>query len=225
MDDTEAQDQDSGETTEKSYSQKDVDRIIGRQQKRTAELERQLAERPTNEAVEDLQSQIEALKAASEVAGKSEAEQARHKFERELEKERQKLATLEAAIKERDDAVAAAQTTLANERKQRAFATALTKAKVYPNGASDALAVLLGELKDVEFDDNGAVTASYGNDLIDETPEAIAQRFIADRPHFASVRGGGSGLRSPNGVTSRRSADDMTEDELAEEAGSWPSAS
>jgi hypothetical protein len=144
---------------------------------------------------------------------------------REIEKLHQKFNTQEQQMKTKDEAVATAETTLKQERLSRTFGAALLKAEVFPQGASDALAVLLSEIKDVEIADNGVVRASYGESVIDEAPETIAKKFLEDRPYFASAKVGGAGTQKPTGrPSSTKDIQEMSTDQLWEEAGPDPSA-
>lgn len=215
--------QPEGGTAEKSYTQKDVDRIMGRNQRKVEELERQLAERPTADQLTDLQSQFEALKQERELEGASEADKLKHSFEREREKLSQRIANLEADIKAKDDAVAAAEATLRDERVHLQFGSALAASDVLKGAQGDALKVLISELSEVTVGDNGVITADYGDDLIQEDAAAIAKRFLADRPHYMRGPSGGAGSTLPNGSAARRTVEDANENELAELAGAWPS--
>ncbi len=225
MDNEEGQTGEGGDGV-RTFTQEAVDKMFAKKTRQLKELEASLAAAPKQESIDSLQQKLEALAAEGELAGKSELEKLQHQHVRELEKMGIKNNQLQTDLKARDVAVEAAQGTLQRERMSRAFGQALAKAEVFPKGASDALAVLLTELKDAEVDDNGAVTASYGGDLIDETPETIATRFLADRPYFALARGGGSGQRAPSGGQTNYGKEviEMTIDELAEAAGPDPKA-
>lgn len=181
-----------------SFTQEDVNRINAKANRRIQELEQRLESAPKAETIAELNAKIEALTEDKDAAGKSEIEKLQMQHARELEKQSQKAKHWEEEIKTRDEAVAAATQRLRGERLQSAFTSALQAAKVYGPAADDARAVLLGQLKDVEVDDNGAIRASYGGELIDAEPVKIAEKFLVDRPHFATGTTGGAGTRQPN---------------------------
>lgn len=206
----------------RTYTQEELNRILSRDRKKFQE---QLETRPTTEQFEEIQSRLAKVVEEQELAGKSEIETLQLKHARELEKLALKAQHAETESKAKDDAVVAAQSTLRQERMSRAFSGALAKAEVFGPGAGDALAVLMAEVKDVEADGNGAIRASYGSDLIDETPEAIAKKFLEDRPHFATAKGNGAGTSRPNSQQAHHgNVLEMTEDELWAAAGPDPSA-
>lgn len=226
MDEDSNDDNTGGGEGGRTFTQDDVNRINAKANKRIGELQTQLDGSPRQSAVDDLQAQLDAMASEKELAGKSEVERLQHEHSRALEKMANKYGTIETELKARDEAMLLAQTTLRNERLARSFGAALTKAKVYPAGAADALAVLMNELKDSEVDASGSITASYGSDMIDEGPEAIAAKFLADRPYFATAGDGGAGTPKPNSAAAGRpgTLDEMTSDELFADAGPDPSA-
>lgn len=214
-----------GEEGGRSFSQEDVNRINAKANRTIEDLKSKIAALPTSDAIDELQAKLDAVTQEHELAGKSEVERLKHEQARQLEKMSNRIGSMEGELKERDAAVTSAQETLKNERMARAFGASLQKANVFPAGAGDALAVLMSQIADAEVADNGSVTASYGQELIDEGPDAIAMKFIEDRPYFASAKAaGGSGTPRPNGKPSGANViADMTTDELFEEAGEDPS--
>lgn len=204
----------------KSFSQEDVNRFLARERKK---FEEEMAQRPTAEQLSEVQAQLRKLTEEREMAGKTEVEKLQVQHTREMEKLNHKFQQLAEESKAKDEAVHAAQTTLRTERMSRAFGAALTKAEVYGSASSDALRVLMGEVKDVDIDDKGTVRASYGEDLIDEPPEAIAKKFLEDRPYFASAKLGGAGTSPPTNRSAPKGVQDMTQDQCWEAAGQDPS--
>ena len=227
MADEDGQGTGTGEGSEATFTQEDVNRINARANRRIDELQTQLSE--ANEGLKKmdaLRAQVEELSEAKDLAGKSEIEKLQHQHGREVEKLTHKLKQQEEEMKVREAAVEAANQTLRTERTQRAFGSALQKAKVFGTAADDALAVLMSTVRDVEIDDNGAVRATYGDTLIDESAEKIATQFLVDKPHFAAGPGGGAGTKAPNhmGGNSRVPLHEMSDDQLDEMAGPMPAA-
>jgi ElaB/YqjD/DUF883 family membrane-anchored ribosome-binding protein len=212
-------------TQDRTFTQDDINRIVTNRHKA---LVKELESRPTQEQYIQLQQKLDELLEAKELEGKSEQEKIRHQYNRDLEKLQAKLSQYDEQMKAKDSAVVQMQEQLKKEqdilqreRLSRAFSAALQKAEVVSIGANDALMVLLNEIRDSDISDRG-VRASYGKDLIDEAPEAIAKKFLQDHPHYASVRGGGAGTTLPNGQPLPRNLDDLTQDELFELAGPFP---
>jgi len=213
-----------GKPEVKTFTQDDLNRAERKWKKHAQELEARLAAAPTTETIEELEAKIANLSEERELIGKSELEKLHHQHARELEKIGLKVEKYESELKLRDQAVAEANQTLQQERVSRAFSAALQKAEVFGPAVGDALTVLMAQLSDVETDGNGSVHASYGDDLINETPETIAQRFLEDRNYFALASGGGAGTKPPTGGVLRpENIAEMTEDELYAAAGPSPS--
>jgi hypothetical protein len=206
------------ETPERSFSQDDVNRYVARERKR---LEEELKARPTAEQLQELQSRLAQMEEEKELAGKSEADRIEHKYQRELEKQRQSYEKLLNDMKEKDALAVAARQELDDYKVRTSFGEALNKAGVYGPAADDALDALLKRIENRDgFVESGR--ADYG-DLLDETPESIAKRFLEERPHFASAKVGGAGTKPPNNAVARnRTVADMTMEELAEAAGDFP---
>jgi hypothetical protein len=205
---------------QRAFSQDDVNRIVARERKK---LEDDLRSRPTKEELEELKLQLRKIHDEKELAGKSELEKLTHAHQRELEKLTHKLTQIEEESKVRETEAATAKTQLDSYRIRTAFSGALSKAGVYAEAADDALDVLLGRIKDVEFK-NDSILATYG-DTMDESPEGIAKLFLEDKKHFATAKIGGAGTKAPtNAVRAGQNVADLSMDQLAEMAGDWPSA-
>lgn len=218
----EEQSKETQEAPPKQFSQDDVNRLIARERRK---FEDELKARPSAEQLQELQAKLDSIQEEREMAGKSEREKAEHKHQQELAKLNQKIQQLSEEAKQKEQAVAEAQKTLQTERMNRAFGAALQEAGVYAGASSDALRVLIAELKDPEIDpDSGAVTAGYG-DLIADDPKVIAKKFLEDKPYFATAKSGGAGTKQPNTqARTTRSIAEMSADELAEAAGQAPAA-
>lgn len=206
---------------ETKFTQEDVNRFLARERKK---FEDELASRPTTEQVSDLEAKLTQLTHEQELRGKSEAEKLELRIQRENEKTSKQLQELQDQIQAKEQAVAEAQQTLRQERLSRAFAAALAKAEVYGPSATDALKVLLGEVKDVEMGDDGAIRASYGEDVIDDNPEVIARKFLEDRSYFATAKVGGAGTTPSNGRPAPKDIQSMSQDQLYDLAGPDPTA-
>lgn len=214
-----------GQDGVKTFTQDDLNRAERKWKKHAQELEARLAAAPTSETIQELEAKIASLSEERELIGKTEMEKLQHQHARELEKLALRNEKYESELKARDQAVAEVNKTLQQERVSRAFSAALQKAEVFGPAVGDALTVLMAQLSDVETDGNGSVHASYGDDLINETPETIAQRFLEDRNYFALASGGGAGTKPPTGGVLRpESIAGMTEDELFAAAGPPPPA-
>jgi len=203
---------------QRAFSQDDVNRIVARERKK---LEDDLRSRPTSDEFEELKTQLRNIHDEKEMAGKTNLEKIQHSHEREIEKLTHKQTQLEEERKTRETEAVAAKKQLDDYRVRTAFGGALSKAGVYAEAADDALDVLLGRIKDVEFKDD-SILATYG-DTMDESPEGIAKLFLEDKKHFATAKVGGAGTKAPtNAVRSGQNIADLSMDQLAELAGDWP---
>ncbi len=203
---------------ERSFTQDDVNRIVGRERKK---LEEELRTRPTAEEFGELKEQLRTIHDEQAMSGKSQLEKAQLAHERELEKLTHKLTSLAEETKTKESEAVAAKAQLNDYRTRTAFSSALNKAGVYAEAADDALDVLLGRIKDVDLK-NDSIIATYG-EAMDESPEEIAKLFLEDKKHFATAKVGGAGTKAPtNAVRSQQKAADLSMDQLAELAGDWP---
>lgn len=204
---------------DRSFSQDDVNRIVSRERKK---LEEELRSRPTTAELGELKEQLRKIHDEKAMAGKSELEKVQLAHQRELEKLTHKHTQLEDERKARETEAVAARKQLEDYRVRTAFSGALNKAGVYAEAADDALDVLLGRIKDVEFKED-SILATYG-EAMDETPEGIAKLFLEDKKHFATAKVGGAGTKAPTGaVRAQQNIADLSMDQLAELAGDWPS--
>lgn len=182
------------------FTQEDLNRINAKHKRRVQELEEQLEHaRVKLGEVDDLKTKLQQLSDEKELAGKSEIEKLQHQHAREQEKWVQKLKHVEDQLNAKEQAIQSAQQTLHGERMARAFSTALDSVDVYGPGKNDALEVLLSKVKDVQFTDDGEVRATYG-ELIDESPQSIAAKFLQERNWYQRAVIGGAGTERPNGA-------------------------
>ncbi len=193
-----------GNQAAKSYSQAEVDAIVGaRLAREKTGTQKAVADAVAAEAAKrvELEQQLADLTAKFEDAGKTGAEKVQAEAARaaaaaktKLDSASAEIAALRKATEEKDAALARAlhahRTDLFKVELQREFLAA----KALPSAVADAvdLLVLKGGL---EFNDDGKATLKLGEQVFDKPAEAV-KSFLAQHPFLASHPGGGNGTRN-----------------------------
>lgn len=202
---------------EPTYTKAQVEKMISdRLAKQSRSHEAKLSELSEQlKGFDELKAEFEKAKEEKELAGKTAAEQLEHKFTKELGLREKRIQELEALAAEREKAATTASEQLRTERIQTRLSSELTKAKVIPQFADKAVRLAMLELADVDIDENGTITASYG-DYIEKPLAEVVQAWTKDNENFLPAPMGGAGTRPSNGMTGRNASyEQMTKDELA----------
>lgn len=187
-------------------------------QKRIAE-ERKKAEKVSSELAqlreqmaefEKLREQVAAFEEEKENAGKTAAEKERIRAEKERVKLDKAMDELRAQLAERDQAAAGHLATLRNERATRALMDVLSSEKAI--NASRAAKYAMTDIT-ITHDDEGGMTASYGDDEGVTIAEAV-KSWLRDNDNFLPVPPGGSGTRNGTGARSATPLHELSDDDL-----------
>ena len=180
-------------TTEpKMLSQEAVNAILARERKA---FDAKLAQ-STNDATAQLRTELEALRAAQEDAGKSAAEKAQAAAARERAVIEAKLNDTTRALAEREAVIATRTQELRDTRLDHELNGHLAVRKVLPQAQRAAMLVFKADAK-FEYDDAGTLTAvDVGNKRFDSLALAIDDWMISNGSIYVAATQGGAGSRA-----------------------------
>ena len=209
-DDANAPDGDAPE--EPRFTQADLDRIVAQRlakEKRAAEAQRATYEAQIADHAEAME-RLRALEEEKADRGRSEAE----RYEARLAAE---MARKDAAIRDRETKIAeasaqatAAMEQLRRERVQREIVGELSKRNAI--NVASAARYALTDLADLEVDEQGRVTATYG-DAIAAPLSACVEAWLQANDNFIPASGGG-GTRSNGSRIPQADLVGMTDEQL-----------
>ncbi|MEM9194819.1 MAG: hypothetical protein AAGF12_36915 [Myxococcota bacterium] len=185
---------------ERTFTQQEVDSIV---RKRLSKL-------PTREEYEALVSEVETLRQERDALQETNSSRERE----ETAQLHSRIDVLEKALEERDSE-------LESERIARTFGDALDRHNVLNHARSDAMTLLMRELRDVCKDEGGGVRATWGE--VEADADTIAEAFLKSRPHLVAAVGRGAGSRG-GGVPAPRTVnlEDLSAQDLLDGAGPPP---
>lgn len=201
------------------YSKSHVEKVISeRLAKQARSYEAKIAEISEQlKSYEAIKAEYEKFREEKELEGKSAQERLEHKYAKEIELREKKIKELESIAAEREKLAQQASEQLKSERIQTRLASELAKAKVIPQFADKAVRLAMLDLQDVQIDEHGTITATYG-DFVDKPLAQVVEAWVKDNPNFLPAPSGGAGTRAPNGHGASRSYAEMSDDDLIREA-------
>ncbi len=207
----------SNDPPPKTFTQADVDSIIGKRVKEaTAKFGDYEAMKTQLAELTGLKAKLEELETEKTMAGKSAEERAAAeaaKAAKRIETERAEFTTKLTAAEKR---AADFEAKLLKREQTLALSAGLSAAKVL-SSASEAAVRLMLEASKIEFDDEGKVASVTYGGVAHKTAAEAAAAFLKDAPYLAAAPvGGGGGTRPPNGGggSNGRALHEQSEDEL-----------
>lgn len=157
-------------------------------------LQAELKNRPNNDDVAALKTQIEELEEKAALGeGATEAQREAHQLKKQNELKEAKINDLQKNLDSLRTQVEDRDRTLERERMARTFGDALDRHNVLSTARGDALETLLREVGDkIEKGADGSIRATWG-DLVGATPDEVVQGFLKTKDYYVAAKGRGAG--------------------------------
>lgn len=183
----------------KTFTQEEVSRIAAKEKREAEKVAREKADAEWTAKLAERDAELEELRKKSMSADERAAAERKEREAAEKRSREEHESKLKEARDKEKKRAELAEERWRNDRRNLALSSSLVGAKVIPEAADDAAAVMLGKSK-IDIDDDGNVTSViYAGKAYDTLDEA-AKQFLQDKQHYLQATGtGGAGTRGGSG--------------------------